>query len=265
MTATHASTWRTRLATADGTRSTGLIRAAPGVLVLGAIAILASRGFGFIVPYWPVAVTAWTVLALLAASDMPARFGPTPARRYLAVLLDVGGVSSLLHVLGAAGAFLPFAYLWITVHNGLRNGDRSLLVAAATSLGGFSPAAVTTPFWRAEPSLTAGLIVGFAALSVSLYPLVKQLTAARLLAERTSLATTQLLNGADLMFHMPLTRISGSVECLPATRLNAKQTALVAKINAQADELVAAMAGLFHDSRVELPSSGPEITPSDRE
>ncbi len=118
----------------------------------------------------------WGYLALGVFLHNRFRPGPNTPRRAFALLLDMGFLSWFLHAAGeeASGFFL--VYLWIVLGNGVRFGVRWLFAAMGVFLAGFGAVALTTPFWREQPHLTAGLVVGPCVLALYAASLIRKLS-----------------------------------------------------------------------------------------
>ena len=61
----------------------------------------------------------------------------SPSRRVVAAIADIGVVTWCMAFLGEHAAPLVLMYVWITLANGFRFGQRYLLVALALSVAGF--------------------------------------------------------------------------------------------------------------------------------
>lgn len=230
----------------------GMNRLMAGFLMLGATAASVGAGRGDLTfPHWWAAIGIWLALGSLLFVHMLAWPRRHALRRGFAMGLDVAGASIVLHASGAAAAFVYPVYLWIILGNGLRFGGRYLLTASMLSILGFVLVIATTPFWRAEPRLTAGLMAGLVVLPAYSYVLVRRLASARTAAEQASRAKTLFLAGVSHELRTPLNAITGMTDILQSTILDGDQTSMVATINVSADALLSMIEGLLDVSRIE--------------
>jgi two-component system, sensor histidine kinase RpfC len=248
--------WRALPGEVRGECAMAVNRLIAGTLVLAAtvasVAGHGGRGRGDLTfPHWRVAIGGWLVLAFILFVHVLTWPRPHALRRSIAMVLDIAGASIVLHASGAAAAFIYPVYLWIIVGNGLRFGGRYLLAASLLSIFGFGVVIATTPFWRAELRLTAGLMAGLIVLPAYLYFLVRRVASARAAAEQANRTKTLFLAGVSHELRTPLNAITGMAEILGGTELDRDQASMVATIDASADALLSLIEGLLDVSRIE--------------
>jgi len=249
---TLGSAWRALPAEVRSECMMGVNRLIAGILMLGFTAVSVGDGRDNLrFPHWWAAIIAWIAVGGILFAHALASSRPYALRRGLAVVNDVAGASFVLHVCGAAAAFLYPVYLWVILGNGFRFGGRSLLGSSVLSIIGFGAVVATTPFWQAEPRLTTGLMAGLVVLPTYSYLLVRRLASARAAAERASRAKTLFLAGVSHELRTPLNAITGLAEVLQGTRLDRDQAAMVATIEVSASTLLSMIEGLLDISRIE--------------
>ena len=187
--------------------------------------------------------------ALLVSTQL--RPQPLPWRQVLAMVLDAGGISLTLHFGGAETAFLYPAYLWMIIGNGFRFGLGSIVVASVLSAAGFAAVIAATPFWRAQPRLTAGLLAALLLLPSYTSLLIARLQNARRQAESASRAKTLFLASVSHELRTPLHAIVGMGELLAATPLPAEQASMVSTIATSAETLLGLIENLLRTSSIE--------------
>ncbi|TCZ66615.1 hybrid sensor histidine kinase/response regulator [Roseicella aquatilis] len=203
----------------------------------------------------------WGAGAAAIALHIRWRPGPSTPRRTVALLLDTGVLSGFLHLGGAhAAPFFP-VYLWVALGNGFRFGPRWLLLGMAAFLLGFGAVALTTPYWRALPHLTVGLLVGPLVLAIYAATLIRKLSQARLAAEQASAAKTRFLAGMSHELRTPLNAIIGMGGLLRATPLDREQQEMARTIEAAGRSLLTQINSLLDISRIE---AGAAVTRSER-
>jgi two-component system, sensor histidine kinase RpfC len=83
---------------------------------------------------------------------------PSPVRRLISIIADIGALSYMLHLGRELTEIFYPLYLWIIFGNGFRFGNRYLFATMAAGLAGFAAVIVATPFWRQQRMLSAGLL-----------------------------------------------------------------------------------------------------------
>jgi len=81
--------------------------------------------------------------------------GVSVTRRLVSAAVDVSAVTFFMAQSGVHGVPMFLIYVWVTLANGFRYGQRYLLFALALSVAGFGVVLMADDFWRAH--LTAGL------------------------------------------------------------------------------------------------------------
>lgn len=177
--------------------------------------------------------------------------GQQVVRRGLAMLLDVGGLSFALYLDGATSALLYPVYLWIIFGNGLRFGQRYIIATSVLSIASFSAVIASTPFWRQQPFLSAGLLAALVVLPGYVLALSRRVQAALQRAEQANRAKSLFLASVSHELRTPLNAIMGMSGLLRGTTLDAEQADMVATTNTSAETLLSLISGLLDVSRIE--------------
>ncbi len=172
-------------------------------------------------------------------------------RRAFALLLDMGFLTWFLHTGGVyAAPFWP-VYIWVALGNGFRFGTRWLLASIGLFLTTFGWVALNTPYWQAQPHLSAGLLIGPCVLGLYATVLIRKLSQARRQAEQASEAKSLFLASVSHELRTPLNAIIGSGALLRGTPLDREQREIAGTIDDAAQLLLARIAGILDFSRIE--------------
>jgi two-component system sensor histidine kinase RpfC len=193
----------------------------------------------------------YLVLGLLILAHLIAFPRPSPVRRTLALLLDLGAVSYELSIGGSTTAWLFPAYLWVIFGNGFRFGPRFLLAAMTLSIVGFATVVAVTPFWSGRPSLVAGVMIGLVILPLYALALITSLSKARREAEQASHAKSLFLASVSHELRTPLNAIIGMGAMLESSNLDADQAEMSQTIMTSARSLLLLINGILDLSRIE--------------
>jgi two-component system sensor histidine kinase RpfC len=146
----------------DPDRRLALLRLAVALPALACVGWLLVRGpSGDDRLGWALAIVAVEVAmacALLASVDL--RPGRINARRVLGMLGDYGAIAGLMTLYGRELAPLYVACLWLTIFIGRWFGPRLLAIATGIACASFALVALVNPWWRSEPYLASGLLLG---------------------------------------------------------------------------------------------------------
>ena len=134
-----------------------------------------------------------------------------PTRRVIGIVGDMTMLSLSTYLVGSSGLMFYPIFLWVTIGNGLRYGQRYLYLATLASVVGFGIAATYGNQLLARPLVIIGLMVGLVALPGFFSMLLRRLNRAMadlndLYAQMTQLATrdslTDLPNRALFFEHL---------------------------------------------------------------
>jgi two-component system, sensor histidine kinase RpfC len=139
---------------------------------------------------------------------------PSHKIRIIGILGDTCALSLGLGITGATGAPWFGVYLWVTLGNGFRYGEKYLYLSTAISLFGFGCVAYITPFWVEHRELAIGL--AFTLLLIPAYSaiLIRRLNEARQRADAASRAKSDFLSCMSHEIRTPLNGILGMTDLL---------------------------------------------------
>ncbi|MEO5626328.1 MAG: ATP-binding protein [Dokdonella sp.] len=187
------------------------------------------------------------ILALIAL-----RPGVSHPRRIAGMLLDYTMMGAAMHLMGSHLAPVYVLYLWVTIGNGLRFGERFLLIAVALASLSFLAVITLTPYWRETGALAWGLLVGLIAIPVYLMSLLRALTQATEDARRANEAKSIFLANMSHEFRTPLNGVVGMSELLSTTALSTEQREYAEVIQASAKTLLSLVEDVLDISAIEV-------------
>ena len=153
-----------------------------------------------------------------------------PLRRGVALVLDIGCLSAGMILGGELMTPLYPLFLWVIFGMGFRYGRRYLLMSATLGVVGFATVVMVSDYWRAQPLLSASLLVALLILPAYASTLLTKLTDALSMAEESSRAKSRFLGTMSHELRTPLNAIVGMSDLLEATRLTAEQRDMVVTV-----------------------------------
>ncbi|VAW76404.1 hypothetical protein MNBD_GAMMA13-1139 [hydrothermal vent metagenome] len=188
---------------------------------------------------WPLPVQYVTFFMLYTAVVFISTLRSPQAsvtRRLFTILSDIGLLSYGLYESGSVGSPWYGLYLWVTLGNGFRYGERYLYISGAASLVGFTSVAVLTPYWTQNQPLAIGLAVTLLVIPVFSARLIRRLNEARDLADTANRAKSRFLSRMSHEIRTPLNGVLGMAELLKAMPLGkqAQQYVHIIEISGQA-------------------------------
>lgn len=199
---------------------------------------------------WLILVGELTVaIGLLIAILMQP--GSSTVRRWIGMLTDYTAMGWIMCIQGETASPLYAVYLWVTIGQGMRYGHHYLRVATALASVSFFAVIQISSYWKANPYLSWGLLLGLAAVPLYFDSLLRQLTSAVDEAYRANEAKSRFLANMSHEFRTPLNGLAGMSEVLAATRLDTEQRECVNTIQASTRSLLALVEDVLDISAIE--------------
>ena len=177
--------------------------------------------------------------------------GASPARRIVAMAMDLGTLSFGLYVGGSITALLYPIYLWVIFGNGFRFGIPYLFAASGMSVAGFGVVAFTADYWSGHTLLATGLLIGLVVIPAYAATLIAKLSRAKREAEEASRQKSLFLASVSHELRTPLNAIIGLSDLLKDTSLDANQHAMADTIQSAGTNLLEHINHILDYSRLE--------------
>jgi two-component system sensor histidine kinase RpfC len=175
----------------------------------------------------------------------------SPLRRWIGMTADYGTLTALMVLSPVALAPLYVIILWVTIGNGLRYGGTYLASATGLALAAFGVVVALDEYWRGQPYLSAGLLIGLVAIPLYMSSLLRALSQAIDDARRANAAKSRFLATMSHEFRSPLNGIIGMSELLHGTRMGAEQREYAEVIQASAQTLLLLVDDVLDISAIE--------------
>ncbi|UCD47755.1 MAG: hybrid sensor histidine kinase/response regulator, partial [Deltaproteobacteria bacterium] len=177
--------------------------------------------------------------------------GTSPKRRLIGMAVDIGATCYVMQSGGEVYSPFYVILLWVCFGNGFRYGRKYLFTSAFISVIAFSLVILVNDFWRSQPSLAVGLLLGLLVLPLYISSLLKKLTAALSRAEDANRAKNQFLANMSHEMRTPLSGILGMVDLLRSTPLTPEQEDYASTIHASSRTLLFLIEDVLDISKIE--------------
>lgn len=158
-------------------------------------------------------------------------------RRWIGMIADYTVLAVLMLVAPPSLSPLYVLILWVTIGNGLRYGMHYLLSAAALGFVSFAVVVIGTDYWRVQPQLSIGLLIGLVAIPGYLSSLLRSLHRSTEEARRANAAKSRFLATMSHELRSPLNGIIGMAELIRNSRLSPEQREFAEVIHTSAQTL----------------------------
>jgi len=200
----------------------------------------------------PIAITGtFLVISIALLGCIIAFPGESPTRRLLANTADIGTTSVVMLLFGVHTTPLYIVYLWVTIGNGLRFGQRYLYFSMALSIVGFTAVILANPYWQANQTMAWGLMVGLIVLPAYFSALLSKVTRARAEAEAANRSKSQFLANMSHEIRTPMNGVIGMVEMLKETPLTPMQRRFAETMHRSAQALTELLENVLDLSKIE--------------
>jgi two-component system sensor histidine kinase RpfC len=219
---------------------------------------------GYLLVYWPTrdhVTEVWTVglqimLGFLVYSSLTfiaTLIWPDPSviRRIVGIVGDIGALSYGLFLTGVMGAPWYGVYLWVTVGNGFRYGEKYLYLSGAVSILCFGAVVATTSYWANHKELAIGLAVTLLVIPIYAGVLIRRLNEAKRCADDANRAKSDFLSRMSHEIRTPLNGILGMTDLLRTSSLDPEHREYVETIYASGKTLAHQIDEILDLSKIE--------------
>lgn len=172
-------------------------------------------------------------------------------RRILGIVLDISAFSFALSVTGELFAPWYGVYLWVTLGNGFRYGEKYLYLSATLSVLGFGAAIAANAFWMTHQALAIGLMATLIVVPSYAATLIRRLTEERQKAEEANCAKSDFLARMSHEIRTPLNGIIGTGDLLKTCKLGPEEREYADTIYASSMTLLRLIEDVLDISKIE--------------
>lgn len=176
---------------------------------------------------------------------------PWVSRRITSIIIDISMFSYGLYLTGPTGAPWYGVYLWVTLGNGFRYGEKYLYLSGVLSMAGFGTVMFTSPYWHGHMELGFGLAATLLVIPAYSALLIRRLNEAKQQADQANRAKSEFLSRMSHEIRTPLNGILGMTELLRTRPLAPEDREYVETIYASGKTLAHQIDDILDLSRIE--------------
>ncbi len=177
--------------------------------------------------------------------------GISTMRRLASACVDIGAVTFFMAQSGVYGVPMFMFYIWVTLANGFRFGQRYLLFVLALSVCGFGVVLLVDEFWSLHKTEGLGLITAFIALSFYVRSLVTRMFDAVARAEAANQAKRRFISVVSHEMRTPLNAIIGMSDLMRDTTLSREQADMLQTLRGSSNVMLGLVEDVLDFSKIE--------------
>ncbi|HYX64987.1 MAG TPA: response regulator [Burkholderiales bacterium] len=177
--------------------------------------------------------------------------GQSTPRRVVGVLADLTTLTWVMASVGERAAPLFLVYVWVTLANGFRFGQRFLLLSLGLSAAGFGAVLWYSDYWHRQETVGYGLLLGFVVLSLYVRSLVTKLFDAVARAEAANQAKRRFISVVSHEMRTPLNAIIGMADLLRETTMTREQADMLQTMRSSSRVMLALVEDVLDFSKIE--------------
>jgi two-component system sensor histidine kinase RpfC len=195
-----------------------------------------------------IAFLAFSVVLFAGVVIQP---GVSVTRRLVSATIDVSAVTFFMAQSGEHGVPMFLFYIWITLANGFRFGQRYLLFAMALSVCGLGVVLMVDEFWAKHRTEGLVMAIAFIALSVYVRSLVKRMFDAVARAEAANQAKRRFISVVSHEMRTPLNAIVGMSDLMRDTTLTREQADMLQTLRGSSQVMLGLVEDVLDFSKIE--------------
>jgi two-component system sensor histidine kinase RpfC len=196
-------------------------------------------------------MVAFLAFAVLLFAGIILEPGVSVTRRLVSAAVDVSAVTFFMAQSGVHGVPMFLIYVWVTLANGFRYGQRYLLFALALSVVGFGVVLQVDDFWRTQHTAGLGLTIVFVALSIYVRSLVRRMFDAVARAEAANQAKRRFISVVSHEMRTPLNAIVGMSDLMRDTALTREQADMLQTLRGSSQVMLGLVEDVLDFSKIE--------------
>ena len=196
-------------------------------------------------------MVAYVVYAIVNFVAILAKPEVSPLRRLVSAVVDLGAVTFFMAQSGVHGVPMFLFYVWVTLANGFRFGQRYLLFALVLSVSGFGVVLWVDEFWSQHRVEGLSLTAAFIALSFYVLSLVTRMFDAVARAEAANQAKRRFISVVSHEMRTPLNAIVGMSDLMRDTALTREQADMLQTLRGSSQVMLGLVEDVLDFSKIE--------------